>query len=204
MYPHRMRLLGPWECQPQDCPPCTVRIPCRLSDAGLEDVAGPVRFQRRFGRPRRIDDYERVWLTFANVCGAVAIRLNDQLLGEGLSGDFSFDVTANLGDRNRLEVTLEVATPNDGLCGEVALEVRCTAYLTGVEAQELPGERLTIQGKVAGFADGPLELYVLVNGRQEHYQTIRAGDGFSAQVPAGQKVRVELVNVSQMWYSQEL
>ncbi|MCI0378272.1 MAG: hypothetical protein L0215_11750, partial [Gemmataceae bacterium] len=97
MYPHRMRLLGPWECQPQGRPACTVRIPCLLSDVGLEGVAGLVRFQRRFGRPRRIDDHERVWLTFANVRGSAAVRLNDQTLGGGLTGDFSFDVTANLG-----------------------------------------------------------------------------------------------------------
>src|SRR5262245_97069 len=67
MYPHRIRLRGPWECQPlapDGPPPRRVTLPCRWADGGLGDFRGPVRFRRRFGYPGRLDAHERVWLTF--------------------------------------------------------------------------------------------------------------------------------------------
>ena len=52
MYPHRIRLRGPWECEPlaraegADMPlppPCRMTMPCRWSAGGLAEFAGRVR-----------------------------------------------------------------------------------------------------------------------------------------------------------------
>src|SRR5438477_13088651 len=99
MYPHRIRLRGPWECEPlaravSDAqgrsemvvealpPPRRMVLPCRWGEGGLADFAGRVRFRRRFGLPRQLDAHERVWLTFAGVDGVAWLSLNGDLLGQ--------------------------------------------------------------------------------------------------------------------------
>src|SRR5262249_51543348 len=89
MYPHRIRLAGPWELNAHSSEPGAlatsasdpsltlralkhrVTIPCHFPD-----FIGTLRLTRRFGYPGRIDDYERVWLTFAAVAGRAAVCLN--------------------------------------------------------------------------------------------------------------------------------
>src|SRR5438876_10678056 len=104
MYPHRIRLRGPWRCEP------------------IEHRA--VRFRRRFGYPGRIDDYERVWLTFAAVAGSAEVELNGNPLGRFEGGEAEFDVTTLLQTRNELVVEVESSNDTSGICGDVALEVR--------------------------------------------------------------------------------
>ncbi len=88
--------------------------------------------------------------------------------------------------------------------GEVALEIRASAYLKDVRLDSADGG-IRVKGTVAGICDGPLELYVLVDGHQAAYQTINAGEAFNAALTeVGEKVRVELVNVSTVWYVVEL
>src|SRR5579862_6755127 len=119
MYPHRIRLRGPWTCQPLGRadpalgpepssenlpPPFRMKMPGRLSDAGLPDFRGPLRFIRQFGYPGRIDEHERVWLTFAGLEGRATVVLNDQVLGaiDGPAGLAEFDITILLHSRNVL------------------------------------------------------------------------------------------------------
>src|SRR5579885_2874724 len=49
MYPHRIRLRGPWECEPPGGPPVVVTMPCHWAAAGLADLGGRFRCRRRFG-----------------------------------------------------------------------------------------------------------------------------------------------------------
>src|SRR4051794_34362239 len=119
MYPHRIRLRGPWECAPlarlvrradgsqawdsEGLPPQgRVTMPGRWRDGGLRDFAGRVRLRRHFGYPGRIDAHERVWLTCAGLEGVADVRLNDVPLGRrtGADGPFEFDVTDLLRPRN--------------------------------------------------------------------------------------------------------
>jgi beta-galactosidase/beta-glucuronidase len=142
MYPHRIRLRGPWECEPlarfvigmdgrkeeitTDLPPPRhMTMPCRWSEGGLSDFSGRVRFRRHFGYPGRIDDNERVWLTFAGVENKAEIWLNGQFLGrqEGARPS-DFEVTKLLGIRNELRVEVESEAETGGLWGEVAMEIR--------------------------------------------------------------------------------
>jgi hypothetical protein len=242
MYPHRMRLLGPWECEPLSggrkplsggcqppegalrglTPPARrVTMPCRWRDCGLDDFAGVVRFLRRFGYPGRIDDHERVWLTFAGVEGRADVSLNGAPLGrrEGSEGPGEFEVTRLLQERNLLQVDIEAAGGDAGLFGEVALEVRCTAFLQGLRLwATLNGEtaRLHVGGEVVGTADRPLDLYVLLDNATVAYAVVEASpdgkpfDVTSEDLPPERwrtrethAVRVDLVNGATIWHAEE-
>jgi hypothetical protein len=181
-------------------------IPCRWRDGGLGDFAGKVRFRRRFGLPRRIDAHERLWLTFASVAGAADVSLNGQLLGrhDDSAEPFEFEVTSLLKPRNELIVDVQ-AGANGGIWGQVALDIRCTAYLRRVGISTASG-RIQASGEVVGVADRPLDLYLLVNNATVAYTTVEvATEGRSFEM-AGElaatpvEVRVELVNGATVWY----
>lgn len=221
MYPHRIRLRGPWQCEPVASFAGTplpaagrVKMPCRWAEAGWADFAGRVRCVRRFGYPGRIDAYERVWLTFAGADHAAEVTLNGQPLGrhEG-GGPFEFEITSLLKPRNELVVLVESPDPGGGLWGEVAMEIRCPAYLRGMRAWTATGEggtRIHVEGKVAGTSERPLDLYALCRNATVAYTTMEAGKSFqlvSEPVPsvvAGETVRVELVDGATVWYAAEV
>src|SRR5947199_2618117 len=131
MYPHRIRLLGPWDYESIVAPgepaatPGRITPPVRLHSIGLH---GRLKLTRRFGYPGRIDPYEHVWLAFSEVADRADIALNDQPLGAELAASFEMEVTHLLEARNRLVVHLEAESSSAGL-GEVALEVRRDAFL---------------------------------------------------------------------------
>jgi hypothetical protein len=188
-------------------------LPCRLAEAGLPDFAGRVRFRRRFGYPGRIDTYERVWLTFAGLSGVAEVGLNGTFLGrqEG-PGPFEFEVTRLLQSRNELTVELDAPGGDGGLWGEVALEVRCTAFLRAVRAWVTEEVRpaLHVAGDVVGTAERPLDLYVIRGRATAAYMTVEAApDGrpfhLVAEGVSGVEggVRVELVNGATVWYAWE-
>jgi hypothetical protein len=230
MYPHRIRLRGPWSCEPlarlpsaSNLPlPAAFRaaLPCRWRDAGLAGFAGHVRFRRRFGYPGRIDDYERVWLTFAGATGSVEIQLNEHTLpylsnSVWERGAAEFDVTSLLRARN--ELIIDVESPDDagGLWGEVALEVRCTAYLRDLclrLARDPPV--LYVTGQVVGTCDGQLELYAVMNRFTVAYAKVQPaphGQVFhlvSEALPLDDTdeehwVRVDLIKGACVWYTFE-
>jgi hypothetical protein len=183
-YPHRIRLRGPWQSEP---------------------VAGGVRRVRRFGYPGRIDADERVWLTFGGSAGRVEASLNGQALGSHDGGaPFEHEVTPLLRPRNELVMRIEGGGES---WGEVALEVRRTAFLRGVRATA-DGGRVRVAGEVVGSAGRPLELYVLLEGHTVHYTTVEpAADGRAFEVVAegaGKQVQVELVDGACVWYAVEL
>ena len=71
MYPHRIRLRGPWRCEParrpdgstENLPPAaTLNVPHRWRTGELQAFRGVIRCVRKFGYPGRIDPFERVWL----------------------------------------------------------------------------------------------------------------------------------------------
>jgi hypothetical protein len=230
MYPHRIRLRGPWECEPlarlagQNLiaeglpPPTRMTMPARWRDAGLPDFRGRVRLRRRFGYPGRIDAHERVWLTCAGVDGTAEVRLNDAPLGcrQGADGPFEFEVTELLRPRNDLCVEVVELTGAGGLWGEVALEVRCTAYLRHVRAWWATAERaaLHVSGELVGSCAGPLELYAVAGRYNLLYAPLTADGGVTPwhrvadDVPPAArttaKLQVELVQVSVKWYVAEV
>jgi hypothetical protein len=243
MYPHRIRLRGPWECEPlaraipqadghiemvaQDLPPaCRMTMPCRWGEGGLVDFAGRARLRRRFGIPRQLDPHERVWLTFAGAEAVARVSLNGRFLGrhdQPASAPFEFEVTELLQERNELVVDVEAPADNGGLWGEVALEVRCRAFLRAVRAwpEFAAGTvRLRVRGEAVGTSERPLELYVLWNRSTIAYGTIQptaAGQSFdivSEDIPRDRwdrgsgsgdapAVQIDLVNGGTIWYRTE-
>jgi hypothetical protein len=239
VYPHRIRLRGPWECEPLSRTPAPpgdrveplqpkgrVTLPCRWGECGLSGFAGRVRFRRRFGYPGRLDSFERVWLTFDGVEGTADVSLNGQVLGrrEGAQGPFEFEVTNLLQARNELVVEVEAPDDRAGLWGEVAQEVRCTAFLRGVRlAATFAGEtaRLHVTGEVVGTSEQSLELYVLLGRSTVAYAVVPpAPEGRPFHVISDElgperwqtggegggtvhEVRVELVNTATVWFTVE-
>src|SRR5260370_19250674 len=147
MYPHRIRLRGPWQCellahrpeQPNvrresmadsSSPGQTIKMPCLWTETGLVDFTGRVRFRRRFGVPRKLDDFERVWLTLSGAKPGAEVSLNGRLLGlpDGKADALEFDVTQALQERNELVIELEKKDETGGPWTYVALEIRCAAF----------------------------------------------------------------------------
>jgi hypothetical protein len=213
MYPHRIRLRGPWECTPIgiEAPAARrVNMPGRWEHAGLLGFRGAALFARKFGYPGKADrDLEHIWLICDGCTGCCEVRLNGQLLAQNPGASFAFDVTRLLCERNQLEVLIQGENEDAGVWGEVALEIRKDAYLSDVRA-ELLGSILCITGTVVGAAPRPLELYTLVDQKHADYRTIApaaAGTPFQIELPemtaARENVRVELINVSEIWYVAE-
>ena len=207
MYPHRIRLLGPWDCEPITLhqPPQHVTPPMVFHTLGLR---GQIRLTRRFGYPGRIDFYEHVWLTFADLTDGADIALNETVIGVGMAGAFEAEVTPLLAQRNCLEIVLDARSETAGL-GEVALEVRRDAFLRGVRAAATPDGTIRVTGSVVGHGQ-PLDLYALGGGQTVYYSPTEAateGKSFDFVVPSQSPVRemrVELVCGAEQWYVVEL
>jgi hypothetical protein len=199
-------------------PPMRVNMPCHGDEKGLEDFAGRIRFRRRFGYPGRIDAHERVWLTFEGLSGTAEVWLNGRRLGRSKKSEnpFEFEITELLQMRNELVVQIDAPEGSRGWCGEVALEVRCTAFLRAVRAWAADeGQFITLHvvGEVVGTAERLLELYVLLDGATQNYTTVEPTSGglpFHVRVegfrkeqclPGGEHVvRVDLVSGASLWY----
>ena len=233
MYPHRIRLRGPWNCEPiaqrgnESAKPlpaaCLLTMPCRWCDSLLREFTGRVRFRRAFGYPGRIDVYERVWLTLTGLAGAAEMALNGTPLTGGVEvgATREFDVTRLLRSRNELVVELDGTVGQGEVWHEVALEVRCTAFLRDLKRIAIlieDGIELRVTGQVIGEAERPLELYVLLEGKVVSYQVVtatNAGSVFDVHVtdlPKDQwrekdgqikpvMVQVDLVNGATVWFS---
>jgi hypothetical protein len=215
MYPHRIRLRGPWEYERLDTPgggpPPSGRLvlPCAPGDTGL---AGPVRFRRRFGYPGRIDAHERVWLVFDDIVSPVRVGVNGTDLGVH-AGALQIDVSHLLGSRNELTAEVAALRADSAPWAEAALEVRCTAYLRNVRVA-WAGEELVASGEVVGEAPGPLELYLVADRSPAGYMKVNpAGSVLSFELrtvgrtaeggPIG-RVKLELVQGAVVWYTVEL
>jgi len=210
IYPHRIRLLGPWECEPLAAAPRRFVPPARLRDVGLMGYVGAVRLVRRFGYPGRIDSYEHVWLTFAQIAGRASITLNDQPVGSGVTGQAEFEITTMLAPRNRLEVRLDADCDDAGLPGEIALEIRRDAFLRQFSARADDDGNVHVTGRVHGSSSRPLEVYLLADRQHVGYSLVEArseGEPFALAFklnPVPRVVRVELVCVAECWHAAEV
>ena len=213
MYPHRIRLLGPWDCEPlgSSAPPVRRFVPpARLRDVGLVDFIGAVCLVRRFGYPGRIDSYEHVWLTFAEIAGTADIALNDRPLAQAATGSLEVEITERLAPRNRLEVVLHADSDAAGLPGEIALEVRRDAFLRGLGAHADADGSVHVTGRVHGCSSRPLEVYLLADRQHVGYALVEAGAAgqpfeLAFRLDAVPRtVRVELVCVAECWHAAEV
>jgi hypothetical protein len=217
MYPHRIRLRGPWEV---DADPNTTRVtmPARWGEIRSERGAGVVRLRRRFGLPRHIDDWERVWLVCEGMSGSASWSLNGgPLVMNAGEGRLEAEITSRLSERNELTVELASGDSDRFVWNELALEIRCRAYLRDVRAvadRVEDGWLIRVIGEVVRDHPGDsLELYALIDGANQDYQqppTKELVSGVQFKLPWKSKpdggvvtVRVDLVNVSTIWHTSE-
>jgi hypothetical protein len=206
VYPHRIRLRGPWEYEAVGAAPARGRLslPGALAGTPLAEHAGPVRFTRRFGYPGRIDADERVWLLIEGLDSAATVRLNGADLGAATPD--GFDITSLLAARNELTIELVVAAGQGSPWQEVCLEVRRTAYLRDVRVW-MEGNTVHAAGLVVGRADGPLDLYVVADRCPAAYTSLtplESGQPFHLDGAVGApvaEVKVELVQGAVVWYT---
>ncbi|MSU79911.1 MAG: hypothetical protein EXS16_17705 [Gemmataceae bacterium] len=213
MYPHRIRLRGPWECEPVVAGafmPRRIIMPARWHDAGLAGTTGEARFTRKFGYPGRADETEHIWITCDGVTGLRQVSLNGVRFVSELRTEFDFDATAVMAARNHLEVIIHGEGEDAGLWGEVAMEIRKDAFLADVRLEQIDGI-WHVLGQAVGVADRELELYTLIDNRNADYRIIApsvAGKPFFVPLPtissANHAVRIELINVSTVWYAVEI
>lgn len=194
MYPHVIRLRGPWELSPLDAPAGAAR-PLRLPAAA--GLGAPAWLVRRFGYPGRLDADERVFLTIAGAAGCLAAVVNHTPGPAPAGAWYEWDITALLAARN--ELRLHVA----GLPEEVALEVRRTAWLRGVEVSRRGGGVRAV-GEAVGRAPAPLDLYLVADRRPAAEARIvpsELGERFCLEsAHAGSSVTVDLVGGAVVWY----
>lgn len=112
---HRIRLRGPWHAVwlgalPDDRSEVRINLPGSRQEL-FGDRAGIVRLVRRFGQPSGIEEGERVWLEVATRSEA-SVLLNGEWLGTTPAGSVRFDVTNQLGWRNRLDLDLKLDEPD--------------------------------------------------------------------------------------------
>ena len=195
MYPHRIRLRGPWQIEVLSPmthvehgdvvsfrkydlpPPRSVNNPRFWKDCGLLDFAGIVRYHRHFGLPRKLDEHETVWITCAGVADGCIVWLNGQRLANIVLPRALFEVeaTGRLQGHNELWLDIHSDHPNGGLCGEVALEIRALAWLHDLQVTlPISGEAGLIQldGAVIGHSDSPLDLYAILDRKTILQQTV--------------------------------
>jgi hypothetical protein len=148
----------------------------------------------------------------------VQIALNGAVLGEQDGGNAEFDVTALLRERNELTIEVE-GEEGGGLWGEVALEVRCAAFLRAVQSDITIDDdgslQVVVTGELVGAAAEMLELYLLLDGATVAYTPLPApvaGGPFrlaADPLPAerwtngAHQVQVDLVRAATIWYRWE-
>jgi hypothetical protein len=195
MYPHRIRLRGPWEIEPlalliyqgpgqfawrkHDLPPARiVNSPGLWKDYGLSDFVGIVRYRRHFGLPRKLDEHETIWITCAGVADSCIVWLNGERIANFAEPrlPFEVEVTGKLQDRNEIWLDIHYDHPNGGgLCGDVALEIRALVWIQDLQVTlQLMGETASIRldGTFVGRSDSTLDFYVLLDRRTVLQQNV--------------------------------
>jgi hypothetical protein len=131
MYPHVIRLRGPWECVPADAPasePARVTPPCDVREALGAAFRGRVLLRRSFHAPVALVAGEALWLAIDSVGGPTCVTLDGVLLGEIAPGRdvvWEWDITARQQTRMMLEIEVTAGDSAGGpTLGAVRLEVR--------------------------------------------------------------------------------
>ena len=207
LYPHPIRLRGPWEYEPlgDDRPlPRRLNVPSPWPDP---EFVGRARLVRRFGYPGTLDSHERVWLRLPVLPEGSGLSLNGTALGVSRE----LDITHHLRSRNELRIDLDIE-PGQPIWEGAALEVRALAYLDDLEVVRTP-TRVGLRGVVAGSIESLLELYLVADRRPLGYSTVVPGGEprFELLVPVrhedGSEVRnlrLDLVCGAVVWYTYEI
>ncbi len=215
MYPHRIRLRGPWECEPVSNKGTSFRIvlPLHWGQNGTQDCTGRIRLRRRFGYPGRIDAHESVWLTIAGPPRSMLVALNGASLAGANEDLWEYEITGALRERNELNIELDVGEPGT-VWGDVSLEIRCSAFLREVTfdlALATDGSaQLFANGEIAGNSAEALEMYLLLDRSTVAYASFSgpvSKQRFHLETEpmtlelATHHVKLDLVRGASIWYT---
>lgn len=206
MYPHRIRLRGPWEATVGERA-TQLHLPRDWNEFVSVAAAEVVRLRRHFGAPR-LDADERAWIDIWHA-RPKHIAFNKRTIE---IADRPFEITSDLLERNELELGL-IATPGSE-CPEIALEIRGRAYLESLRVGALNPLCYMVYGKVVDLAaSARLELHVLADGRPVVYRELRGspeGTDFEVEIVKDPDAapprrgsptwRVELIEGPQIWH----
>jgi hypothetical protein len=155
-----------------------------------------------------LDDDERVWITFSGVHTAAEVWLNHQLVHRQskLDEPFELEVTSALRERNELGVAVRQSDATLSIIGEVALEIRCRAFLRNLRIEPWE-DRLRISGEAVGDWPEPLEIYAILGRSTIGYGHVLAtpeGRRFElvseGVASLADELQIELVSGGMVWY----
>jgi hypothetical protein len=134
MYPHVIRLRGPWECTVIDesanarsAEPLRVTPPCDVREVLGDEFRGRVKLRRAFHAPMSLVANEALWLVIESIGGPACVTLDDELLAEIAPSTEAWEceITGRQRQRMVLEIDLTVNDATSGpTLGAVRLEVR--------------------------------------------------------------------------------
>jgi hypothetical protein len=210
MYPHRIRLRGPWTLKSDAGVITSVNIHDR-STPELAAAASAVHLCRRFSWVQELQAHERLWLVLEQSVVTTA-TLNDMALElSALAlGHQECEITSLTRRSNQL--TLNVA-PGEAHrpFPHVALEVRCRTFLRQPTWQlDAANCKLEIAGLLVGLNETPLELYVRVGALNVLYVPVHANEPsspfrYQCEIPAAAMegetpIQIDLVNAGSLWH----
>lgn len=115
MYPHNIRLRGPWQYRflEDSKPSGTVEMPSLIGQLNANDPYAAVEFTRSFNWMAKLEPDERIFLTIDRGVGNCTVHLNGQQLATFSSvwGGRHFDVTSLLAGRNQLRLHITPPSP---------------------------------------------------------------------------------------------
>jgi len=177
MYPHRIRLRGPWTLKTAAGTIVPVKIDDGSNAARLDPTAvpSPVQLCRRFSWLARLQAHERLWLVLER-SAVTSCALNGMALGLTTVAERhqECEVTSLAQRSNALALDLPAGQWQLGY-PEVALEVRCRTFLRNAAwSIDTIDRRLEITGLLVGANETPLELYARAGDVNVLYEVVYA------------------------------
>lgn len=205
MYPHMIRLRGPWELAVEGALSTDrVQLPSGWPAWQAAHPGESITMTRSFGAPRSLDADETVWLVWRGD-GLKSASLNGRPLDGFVedAGALEVEIGSRLQRRNELTaVTTGVRAP------DVALVFRGPMFLRGVVLDPTRG---LVSGRVVGDARRKAELQLLASGKCVDRAVVQGGEDFRfdlrVEIPVGLPVRevpvwsLELFEGANRWYS---
>lgn len=145
----------------------------------VEGHAGRYRWRRRFSWLASLADHEKLWLTISGV-GPCRVELNGSILADSPDDPAEFDVSERVARKNEILIEPTASRTGNQLSPDVALEVRCLAYLRDVEfrvSEEGGRSRVRATGLIVGPGDLKLDLYLLHGRHPLEHRVVSPGPG---------------------------
>lgn len=174
MYPHRIRLRGPWTLKTGTGQFLSVSIDEGLRNA-FEPTASAIQLCRRFSWLHQFQPHERLWLVLEQsaVMGATLNEVTLELTAIAEAHQ-ECEITSLARRSNSLALNLP-ANPAGPAFPQVALEVRCRTFLRQPTWHiDTAHQSLEIGGLLVGANESPLDLYVRVGEVNVLYTPVHA------------------------------